>query len=256
MPGLLQGNPLETGGIELGQIGQPGPLMGFRPERLFPDVQPGEFDNPLAAGLAQFGTGVARDISGLVLPRPNEGEALTGIVSPLKFPTFGARLTRFHDPATGSLANRPQGAFFSIDKSGIQSAHSDIGSKVLRSRINTSKVLNLTEGPHIRITSSFPKVPASANIEAIRNIKGQKFLDDLLSKSSKELKQVANKMKIKFRFDNQGTEFGNKKHMLEIIGARVAKSSGFEGLTLLDKADPSFDEFVDLVGKSVDLINP
>ena len=117
MPGLFQGSPLQTGGIELGQIGQPGPLVGFRPERLFPDVQPGEFSNPLRAGLTQFGRGVTRDVSGLILPRPDEGQALTGVLSGFK--SFPNSKFSFHGttPSNAEMILRSgklnRGSFFS-----------------------------------------------------------------------------------------------------------------------------------------------
>jgi hypothetical protein len=212
-PGVV---PEEAALVEVGLLPTRGTQLQVRAELPPSGMPPGTFQ--VAPGTTSF-------------PR---GQQLPSTVST---PSVTIPLVRYG----GQLHGRPHGLYASFG--GQPSAHASEGRAVPFTYMGRPP-LDLSEGAWVDYrVRGYPAAPASAGVEAIRHLAGQQALDELLNAPLDALQQrlASEGLNIDLPFAN---EFGNRKHLLEVLGANMARRAGYQGLQLRDPVSPEFDEFV------------
>jgi hypothetical protein len=224
--------------------------LGFGGTPRAPSLREGRPDNLLAEVLPKVDGGVLRKLrkSGALLSQ--EGQVERGIYS----------LHRIDDVAPS--AEKPHGAFFSIEQPGFKSQFEGEGARVFRRTASPKSPLYVQPGSVQGFTFA-----DDAAIRAISELKGGAFLDELkkmggIGVTSDTLRGTAKGKEVLRKYlekNYPGVEWGryyDSREMLMAVGGIESRKAGHDAIVMLDKADPSGSEFVALTDKILSGASP
>lgn len=191
-------------------------------------------------------------------PTPEEvemlrkAEAKFGVKSSKEF-----RVHRQDIEGFNPLEDKPHGLYVSIvdDPKKFKSPHSDAGPASFEGTARPKNALELEPtkvGHASRKTPSGGEVDASAGVAALKKLVDPDKFEALRNASKEDLVAILNK---EFPGGDYA-KYHDSYELLEVYGAKVAKSKGYDALILRDPLDSNFSEAVILDTKAVDWKNP
>ena len=155
-------------------------------------------------------------------------------------------------------ADKPHGAFFSIEQPGFVSPHKDVGGKVFRKTASPKNPINVQPGNLADGTFA-----DDSAIRALEAIKGAEFVNNLksiggigrlsmeLRGTSKGKTALMDYLKKEYPKVDWG-KYHDSREMLMAVGGIEARKAGHDAIIMLDAANPSDSEFVALTNKIFD----